>query len=198
MIDLAKFVTDFADAAVVIPLCTAVALTLLLLGRRRVALTWAAVSLMVWLTMLVLKMAGYTMAEIAPALRQQTGLLTASGHAADAAAAYGALAGLLTGPPETAVRRSCLAALVIALVIGITRVILGDHTPVEAIVGGMVGICGAAAFAAMAREALHGSRRAAVLAATAATLIVLHGEHVSFEHTIAAASARAVHTFLTQ
>lgn len=194
MIALATFATDFADAGVVIPLCAAIALSLLILGRLRTAALWAAVSIAVWTTMLLLKMAGYTMAHLAPIVQEQTGLVTASGHTADAACAYGALAGLLAGSAATAVRRSCLVALSVALLIGITRVVLRDHTLAEAFVGGLVGIAGAGIFAALARETLHGGRRAALLAATAATVIVLHGHHFSLERSIAIASARAVQT----
>ncbi len=192
MIELATFLTDFADAGVMIPLCAAVAVTLLMLGRARLALSWTAVSLAVWGTVLLLKVAGYLMAEVAPVVREQTGLVTASGHAAGAAVAYGALAGLLMGSGTTMVRRSCLAAVGIAIIIGITRVFLGEHTPAEAILGGVVGIAGAGAFAAFAREALQGSGRAALFAAAAVTLLVVHGDHINLERFIASASARAV------
>lgn len=195
MIGLARFVTDFADAGLVIPLAAAIAVTLLLLGRLRLAVIWSAVSITVWLTMLLLKMAGYTMAQVAPVVQEQTGLMTASGHTADAACTYGALAALLMGPAQSMVRRSWLTALGVAVLIGITRVILRDHTLAEAVVGGAVGIAGAGVFAALTREALHGGRRAALVAATAATIILLHGQHFSLEQTIALASARALQTW---
>ena len=194
MIQLAIFLTDFADAGVVIPLCTAVTLTLLLLGRLRLALLWTAVSLAVWGTMLLLKIAGYAMLSVTPAVRDEIGLVTASGHAAGAAAAYGALAGLLAGPAETAIRRSALTALAIALLIGVTRVALREHTLAEAVLGGAVGVAGATAFAALAREVLLGRRRAVLLATSLTALLILHGEHLTLEHAIATASTRAVQT----
>ena len=196
MANLAVFVTDFADGGVVVPLCLAVALTLLLLRRARLAAMWSMVTLGVWTTMLLLKLAGYTMAQLAPDLREQTGLLTASGHVASAAFAYGALAGLLAASTATTVRRSFLTALCTALLIGFTRVSLREHSMAEAIVGGLVGIAGAYAFARLAREPLHMRARAVLLAAAAATLIVMHGEHYSLETSIAAASAHALQTLL--
>lgn len=192
LIQALVFVTDFGDAGLVIPVCITVGFVLLLLGRRRVALIWALVFLAVFGTMLLVKLAGYALQAVDPAPRSWEDVLTASGHVAAGAFAYGSLAGLLIGSARSAVRRSCLAALAVAVVIGATRIVLREHTPAEVAVGGLVGVAGAAAFAALAGEVLHGKRRLLLLTATLVAIAMLHGAHVTWESTIAAASARAV------
>jgi hypothetical protein len=176
----------------VVPLSIAVAITLLLLGRSRIALIWTGVTLAVWATMLLLKFSGYTLEHVDPSVSSQWGLVTASGHVAAAATAYGALAGLLFGPPATAVRRSGLVALAAAVLIAATRIFLREHTLSETVVGALVGVPGAAAIAALARDTIHGRPRTVLLAAAVVTVFALHGSHLTWEQYIAAASARVV------
>jgi len=189
VVQAAKFVTDFADGGVVIPLCVAVAATLALLGRTRVAFVWTTVTAGVWATMLVLKLVGYTCEHLAPDVALiQLGLITPSGHVAAAATAYGGMIGLVFG----SARRASLAAFGIAVLIGLTRIALGDHTLAEVVVGGIVGVVGAGVFTSWARSRLAGRPLAALLSVTAIVMLVFHGSHLTWEPTIRATSAQAV------
>ena len=193
MYQFASYLTDFADGGVVIPLCAAVALTLLLLRRTRLALVWTGVTAGVWGVMLGLKLAGYAIEHAAPHLSiVQLGLVTPSGHVAAAATAYGGLVGLLLSPPSAGVRRACLAALAIAGLIGLTRIALGDHTLAEVIVGGTVGTIGAGALTSWAQSRVAGRSRLALLGVIAIVMLMFHGAHVSWEPAIRATSVQAV------
>lgn len=195
MTSLAVLVSNFGDAGVVTPLCIAIAITLLLCGSRRVAVAWTVITAGVWGTMLTLKLTGYAFESLAAHLPlPQLGLASPSGHAAAAAAAYGGMIGLLFG----SVRRAALAGLAVAIPIGVSRVVLGDHTPAEVIVGGMVGTVGAGAFAAWARGRVAGRTQLAVVGVTAVVMLVFYGSHVTWEPAIRETSAYAVRELLAK
>lgn len=186
-----QFLTDFADQGVVLPVFAAVAVTLLLQLHVRIALAWFAVAGFVLGTMLVLKLAGYISEDLAPALNlARLGLVTPSGHVAAAATAYGGLTGLLGR--ESGVRRSCLAALAVAGLIGVTRLALGEHTIAEVVVGGVIGVLGAGMFAAFAQGRLGRRDGAALLGVTVVVALACHGAHFSPEAAIQSASGAAV------
>lgn len=203
MIEFQKFLTDFADQGVVAPVVVAVAIILLLLGRTRLAWAWVLTLAGVFATMLLLKLAGYACQELSPAIPlAQLGLVTPSGHVAASAAAYGGMLGLMFADPAAGLRpavlRCSLAALGIAVAVGVTRVALGDHTVAETIVGGGVGVLGAAAFAALAHGRAGDIPRPAVLSVAVACMLLFHGSHVSLETEIQTASARAVQDWLAR
>jgi hypothetical protein len=68
-------------------------------------------------------------------------LYSPSGHVAASSVVAGGLAVILTGR----LRSILPAALVAAIVISISRIVLGAHTVPEVIVGGVIGMAGAAA-----------------------------------------------------
>lgn len=192
-----RFLTDFADQAVMLPVVVAVTITLALLRRARLALTWVLALGGVFATVLLLKLAGYACEQLYPALPPaQLGLVTPSGHVAAGATIYGGMLGILFSDParglRAVIRRSCLLALGVAVVVGVTRVLLGEHTVVEAIVGGAVGVGGAAALAALTHPRLQELPRAAVLGVTVAVVVLFYGSHLSWENAIRTASAEAV------
>ena len=190
---LAAYITDFADAAVLIPLCAAVAVTLLLLRRHRMAFVWFAVIAGVWAVMLALKVAGYACEALAPGLPLvQLGLVTPSGHVAAAAAAYGGVVALTSG----SLRRACLVAFGIAVLIGITRVVSGDHSVSEVIVGGVVGVSGAYALASWLHGPVSRSSGAALIGIAAVVLITFHGMRFTWEPTIRSTSTEAARDLL--
>jgi membrane-associated phospholipid phosphatase len=164
-----NFITDFADQAVVLPLVVAVGVGLLVQGWRRGAAAWAVAVLATFSVMLALKLA--FLACPASEIR------TPSGHVAAASVVAGGLAALL-------LRRSRMALLLaagVAALIGMTRLALGAHTPVEVLVGAAVGLAGAWALVSLAGRPPAGidARRIAVLAG--AVVLIFHGMHLPAE-----------------
>ena len=171
------------------PLGIAVALVLALCRQRRAAVGWSLAIGSVWAAMLVLKLAGYTLEALAPGSPfAELGVVTPSGHVASAASVYGGLLQLLARPEW---RRAALGSLLIALIIGISRVALGEHTPAEVIVGAVVGIAGAVCFARAETNLDRRSYRA-VLAVAVFMVVLLHGRHLSWEQAIRSLSLDAI------
>jgi len=188
---IALYLTDFADAGVMVPVCTTTAVTLLLFRQRQIALSWIAVTAAVWALMLVLKLSGHiceTLACTPPGF----GVVSPSGHVAASSAAYGGLLGLMFRSAGRSMRQSCVAAVAIATVVGVTRVVLHEHTIAEVIVGGVVGVAGAILFTSAARGWLSGRRRALLLGVVAASMMLFHGTHLTWEPEIRAITSSAV------
>ena len=193
---LALYLTDFADAGVMVPVCATTAVTLVLLRQRRIAVSWVAVTAAVWALMLVLKLSFVLCDSLSCSLPPPSlGLVSPSGHVAASTAAYGGLLGLIFRSAGRSLRQSCLAAVVIAIVVGITRVVLHEHTVSEVVVGGIVGIGGAVLFIIASRGWLSGRRRAVLLGAVAASMLLFHGTHLTWEpaiHAMASSAARSI------
>lgn len=188
-----QYWTDFADGAVVFPLGVAVPLVLVLFHQKRAALAWTAAVGCVWAAMLALKLGGYTLAAMVPTSPlNEVGLVTPSGHVASAASIYGGLIGLLLSRPGTLLVRTVFAALLVAILCGATRVILGEHTLAETIVGAMVGVAGAAGLAMGAGTALEWRARLPVIVTASVVMIALHGLHLSWEQAIHGVALRAI------
>ena len=104
-----RFVTDFADQAVIVPLVLAVAAALLIAGWRRGALAWAVAVSGTLCTVLVAKVVVHSCIAAA----QLPDLRSPSGHTASAAVVYGGLIALLPPTPARGVwawsRRCCSA-----------------------------------------------------------------------------------------
>lgn len=132
-----RYLTDFADQAVIIPLVLAVAVMLAIQGWRRGAITWLVVVFITFLATLCFKV----MFLACSPLFGPMDVHSPSGHVAAATVVTGGLAAMLTRQ-----RRSILpAALVAAIVIGVSRLVLGAHSLPEVMVGALIGLAGAAA-----------------------------------------------------
>ncbi|MDT7950890.1 MAG: phosphatase PAP2 family protein [Acetobacteraceae bacterium] len=187
-----QFWTDFADGAVMFPLGIALAIALAILGRYRAALTWATTIGCVWAVMLVLKFTGYTIDATFPdSPFNDIDLVTPSGHVASSAAIYGGLAALLLSRSGNRSRRAILVAIGVAASIGATRILLGDHSLSEVLVGAAVGIAGAARLASRAKPATEPRARLALAAAALTVVIVFHGDHLTVEDSIHHSALRA-------
>lgn len=167
-----RFLTDFADQAVVLPLIATVALALALLGWWRGALAWLATIGLCFGAVLSLKL---LMVTCAPAMGLPV-LRSPSGHTAAAAVIAGGVAGLLGWPRVTILA----VAVGAAVLIGATRVALGLHTGPEVILGGMLGIAGAVAFASLAGPVPR-LRLRWVFAVILVVALLLHGQHLNAE-----------------
>ena len=179
-----KFLTDFADQAVVLPLAVAISITLLLLGWWRGAIGWILAVPATLATVLSLKIIFYVCHGVLP----DFGLRSPSGHTASATVVYGGLLALFGRPGVGRRARHLsligLAALLLAVLFGYSRVDLGVHTIPDVLVGGAVGIVGAILFVLLAGQPPEGFRRW-ILGAVALTVAVLcHGRELQAEETI--------------
>ncbi len=181
-----KFLTDFADQAVVPPLAVVISITLLLLGWWRGAIGWilavpaTLATLATLATVLSLKIIYYACHAELPDL----GIRSPSGHTASATVVYGGLLALFGRPGVGRRARHllliALAALLLALLFGFSRVDLGVHTVPDVLVGGAVGIIGAILFVMLAGQPPDGFRRG-VLGAVA---LLCHGRELHAEEII--------------
>ena len=172
-----RFITDFADQAVVLPLAATVAVTTAATGWRRGALAWTLVVCAALFLMLILKL-----------LFAACGLLlvgrmlhSPSGHTASAAIIYGGLATLLISRFRTGAIPAVIVATLFAIFIGLSRLSLGVHTLLEVLVGGSVGIVAAIILSRLAGRPPPGWRLLPVCLAGLVVIAVFHGMHLPAE-----------------
>ena len=164
------------------PVVVAIAIVLAMQGWRRGALVWLGVVFVTFGVMLVLKLAFLACTP----LFSPIDVHSPSGHVAAATVVAGGLAALLTR------RRASIlpVALLAAVVIGVSRLVLGMHSLPEVVLGAMVGLAGAAALLALAGPppALRPGRVVAVVVIVAA---LFHGMHLPAEAAIRHTAFRA-------
>src|ERR1700722_3268120 len=102
-----KFLTDFADQAVVLPVVAAVAIVLFAQGWRRGALVWLGVVSATFAAVLVLKLAFQACGPVFGPWDLQS----PSGHTAAASVVVGGFVALSEGTPLAALAASVLAAV---------------------------------------------------------------------------------------
>jgi membrane-associated phospholipid phosphatase len=134
------FVTDFGDQAVLLPLAVGIGLILAVLRWRSAAFAWTIAVGGSYFTMLLLKLCCIACGHLLPGH-----VYSPSGHVAAATVVYGGLFTLFMRLVYGRHSRWLLLPCVIgiALVISITRVLLGAHTITEVVIGAMVGFTGA-------------------------------------------------------
>ncbi len=184
-----RFVTDFADQAVIVPLVLAVAAALLIAGWRRGALAWAVAVSGTLCTVLVAKVVVHSCIAAA----QLPDLRSPSGHTASAAVVYGGLIALLLPTPARGVWRLVAALLLgagFAVLIGGTRLALHVHTWSDVATGAAFGIAGALALTRLAGTSPPGLRVAMPLSAAVAVAVLFHGSHLHAEEAIDRLSCR--------
>jgi hypothetical protein len=170
-----RYLTDFADQAVIIPLVLAVAITLAIQGWRRGAVVWLFVVAGTFLATLAFKI---TFLACSPVFGP-IDVHSPSGHVAAATVVSGGLAAMLTRRQASILPVAVLAALVI----GVSRLVLGMHSLPEVIVGAVIGLAGAVAL-------LHfGGRppRLSIMPLVTVVLVVaavFHGMHLPAEAAI--------------
>jgi len=169
------FLTDFADQAVILPLVLAIAAALAMQGWRRGAAVWLGAVFATFGLILVLKLVCLACSPLfGPA-----DLRSPSGHVAAATVVAGGLAALLTRQRLSILPVAALAAVVI----GISRVVLGMHSLPEVALGALVGLAGAVALLTLAGPppTLRPGRLVAVVAIVA---VLFHGLHLPAEAAI--------------
>lgn len=168
-----RFITDFADQAVILPLVFAIGIALLMQGWRRGAAAWVSAVMATFAVMVVLKLVFYACARSFGT----TALHTPSGHVAAATIVTGGLAALLFHRRGVGLSLAVLAAVVI----GLSRLLLGVHSLPEVVLGAMVGLVGAWGLLLLAGRPPQdlNVRRIAVIALV--TVAVFHGLHFPAE-----------------
>jgi membrane-associated phospholipid phosphatase len=137
-----NFLTDFADQAVILPLVAAIAVALLAQGWWRGAIVWLGVVGATFAAILGLKLTFLACTPVFGAMD----IRSPSGHVAAATVVVGGLATLLSGWRHAFLPSAVLAALVI----GISRGVLGAHSLPEVAIGATVGLLGAMALVRLA------------------------------------------------
>ena len=179
-----RYLTDFADQAVVLPLAAAISITLLLLRWWRGAIGWILAVPATLAIVLSLKIIFYACHAELPDL----GIRSPSGHTASATVVYGGLLALFGKHGISHRARHllliALAALLLALLFGYSRVDLGVHTVPDVLVGGAVGIVGALLFVVLAGQPPEGFRRGLLGAVALLVALLCHGRELHAEEII--------------
>lgn len=169
--------TDFGDTAVLLPLSVVFFIWLLATHRAGTALIWLAIVFACNFIIGALKL--YFLACPAGDM-----LRSPSGHTGFGIIVYGSITLVLA----KAVRRQWLRGLIIALgtglvaAIAVSRLILGNHSPIEIVIGAALGGISLAVFAALYRPGSSRPRQFLVLAAVVLLVaFIFHGEQVKAE-----------------
>ncbi len=192
------FVTDFADQAVILPVVAVVFLTLLAQRRWRVAGAWMLAIPGVLATLLVLKIAFYACGWLLPVFDlNQLALRSPSGHVASATVVSSGVFALQARRLRLGTISAALfAALAVAVIIGVTRVLLGAHSISEVVVAAFVGGAGAVAFARLSGQRLLEKSGLPIAAAAAFMLVIFHGSHLPAEAVIQNAAAATLRQWI--
>ena len=172
-----KFLTDFGDSAVLLPL-SALILIWLLAARPFVAALWWGFSLaFLAIVMGALKILFFACPPVAE-------LSSPSGHTGFSLIVYGGLAIIVAALGRSFWQRAAVIGLAILLVLGIarSRVALEMHTPLETVVGFIVGAMALAIFGFGYFRAATGKRQVLLLMiGVAVTVAVFHGSQLNPE-----------------
>ena len=192
------FVTDFADQAVILPVVAVVFLILLAQRRWRVAGAWMLVVPGVLGTLLVLKVACFACGWLLPAFDlDQLALRSPSGHVASATVVSSGVFALQARRLRVGTIPAVLSAtLAVAVIIGVTRVLLGAHSTSEVVVAAFVGGAGAVAFARLSGQHLLEKSGLPVAAAAAFMVVIFHGSHLPAEAIIQNAATETLRQWI--
>jgi membrane-associated phospholipid phosphatase len=181
------FITDIADQAVILPLVLAIGTALLVQRWYRGAAAWALTVVATFAAVLALKLLFLACATSFGI----EDIRTPSGHVAAATVVTGGLAALVLRRRATVVPIAVFAAIVV----GVSRLVLGAHSLPEVLIGGVVGLAGALALLLLAGRPPPGldGRRLAVIAV--AIVLVFHGLHFPAEAHIRATAWRVAQMF---
>jgi membrane-associated phospholipid phosphatase len=177
-----RFLTDFADQAVMLPLILAVAIMLAAQGWRRGALVWLLVVGTTFLATLAMKLVFLSCSPVFGPWH----INSPSGHVAAATVVTGGLAVLLTRRKASILP----AAIVAAVAIGISRLVLHMHSFAEVGVGAAIGLCGAAALIRFAGPPPR-LQPMPLVAVVAVVALLFHGMHLPAEAAIRHTAYRA-------
>jgi membrane-associated phospholipid phosphatase len=182
-----RFLTDFGDTAVTVPLAILVTGVLLAAKEPRLAVGWAVAIVGCATATAALKLA-FTVCGVPLGGSR---LFSPSGHTAMSIAVYGGLAAVVGFSLERTARVALLVgAGILTLGIALSRVIVGYHTPIEVVIGLAVGFAALGAIVAMAAR-YRPSRLpiAWLIAGMLAVFVLFHGERWPAERALHRLSA---------
>lgn len=170
-----RFITHLGDSALLIPATIVVALYLVVCGFHRLAGAWM-VGIVGAMAVTFAAKIGFYIATCGSRSGDMD-IMSPSGHTSFSFAFYGGLAVLLAnGRSDWARRGSIAAGFLLALLIGLSRILLRVHTVTEVIVGIVIGGAAVAFFAFLHGRAGRPDVRALPLAVlVAVTAALLHG-----------------------
>lgn len=177
-----RFLTDFADQAVLLPLILAVAIMLAAQGWRRGALAWLVVVGGTFAATLAMKLVFLSCTPVFSAWHVNS----PSGHVAAATVVAGGLAVLATRRKASIIP----AAIVAAVAIGISRLVLHMHSAPEVFIGAAIGLCGAVSLIRLAGPPPR-LRPVPLFAVVAVVALLFHGMHLPAEAAIRHAAYKA-------
>jgi membrane-associated phospholipid phosphatase len=167
-----------------LPLAAGIALLLALSGWRRGALAWTAAIGGTLALILLLKLRFFACGHFLP----DSGVGNPSGHTAAAAAVYGGLVAMILrfiwDDGRWAFFCAVTTGVLLAVVIGRSRVILDTHSMAEVVVGGVIGIAGAASFVVLAGAPSHAVRIERLVLTGLVAVAMLYGFHMPVEAAI--------------
>ncbi|MCX7383677.1 MAG: phosphatase PAP2 family protein [Alphaproteobacteria bacterium] len=165
-----RFLTDFADQAVILPLVVTTALGLWFGGWQRATLAWLMVTAVTLGAVGLGKVAVFVWG--APASLPL--LLSPSGHTASAPLIYGGLAMLLL-PRRWSRALGLPLAVLFCAAIGVTRVGLGEHSVPDVWAGAAIGLAGSLALHAAIGAKPYDFRPWALIGLGVAAIAGFHG-----------------------
>ena len=177
-----RYLTDFADQAVILPLVLAVAVALAAQGWLRGAGIWLMVVGATFVATLVAKLAFLACSPLFGPLD----IHSPSGHVAAATVVAGGLAAMLTRRQVSILP----AALLAAVVIGVSRLVLGMHSLPEVCIGALIGLAGAAAMMRFAGQPPR-LRLMPLFGVIVVVAMLFHGLHIPAEAAIRHTAFRA-------
>jgi membrane-associated phospholipid phosphatase len=177
-----RYLTDFADQAVILPLVLATAFALAVQGWRRGALIWLIVVAATFAATLALKLVFLSCSPLFGPIDVHS----PSGHVAAATVVAGGLAAMLSR------RRASIlpAAMLAAIVIGVSRLVLGLHSLPEVVIGALIGLTGAAALLRFAGSPPR-LKVAPLITIIVVVAALFHGLHLPAEAAIRHTAFRA-------
>ncbi len=165
------FLTNFGDSAVTLPLAAAALALFALSGSVRLLRAWLLVVAASGITVALLKIGFSDCAAAGPLGRP----FSPSGHTAMSTLVYGGLALLASAGRPAIVRVAALIpALVLALGIGVSRIVVHAHTPAEVVAGFAIG---GGALLLLHRATAGATLRLPPLALVAVALVVALAMH---------------------
>lgn len=165
-----RFITDYADQAVILPLVIAICIALLAQGWRRGAMAWGIAIAATFSVMLVLKLIFIACWRTLDTV----GIHSPSGHVAAATVLAGGLAALVFTR-----RTATVIAVITATIIAGSRLALGVHSVSEVLLGAMVGLSGMLILIRLAGPTTVNIRP--IIGVVVLILLVFHGLHFPAE-----------------
>ena len=171
------FLTDFADQAVLLPLALVIALALALTGWARGALVWLVAVIITFGLIALLKI---ILAACGP-VHFGGEVQSPSGHTAAAAIVYGGLIALIIRRCGAGIGWAMLPAPLVVVLIGLSRIEIGAHTPAEVVVGGLIGCVATLVMLILAGAPPLRLRLRWLVGPACVVAVAMHGYHLHAE-----------------